>query len=535
MSNLAQVGPSPDSVEFAQALKEFRAEIGSDYVRTDLETRREFSDTYSPAEWTELLPPAVLLPSTTEEVQAIVRIANAHGVALWANSQGRNNGYGGAAARLEGTIVVNLRRMNRVLEVNDEFSYIVVEPGVSFLDLYDYNRANGHTLWVDCPDLGWGSVVGNALEHGFGYTPNGDRANSVCGMEVVLPNGELLRTGMGAMEGNPSWHLSKRGFGPMVDSLFMQSNFGIVTKMGLWCLPEPEYYLSGWVTLDSDEQLPALIDAVRPLMIDRTIPNYPSVFTAAGALAVVGKRSDYYRGEGAIPFEVSQQIVAAIPNLGMWNLRFALYGKENLIDAQFENISAALRHIPGLSVSGTKIRAKDIVPEELDQSGKVQAGIPDMELKNTSDWAGGEEGGHIGFSTVLPLRGQDARRITDLVRPASEAAGFDYIGGFLLRERSMMHVTLMVYDTADVPAAERARDLCVELIGVAAGMGYAEYRAHVLAMDAVQETFAFNDHAMRRFYETIKDALDPNGVIAPGKQGIWPKRLRETDSSAGRG
>lgn len=511
---------------FQAALEEFRAAIGAENVHTDPETRREYSDTYSPKEWTEYLPPAVLQPATVEEVQAVVRIANRLGIELWANSQGRNNGYGGSAPRHAGTVVVNLRRMNRVLEVNEEFSYVVVEPGVSFNDLYDYTQANGHRIWVDCPDIGWGSVVGNSLEHGLGYTVNGDRANSVCGIEVVLPNGELLRTGMGAMTDNPSWHLSKRGFGPMVDSLFMQSNFGIVTKMGLWCMPEPEFYLTGWVTIDDDEQLPDLLEAVRPLMIDRTIPNYPTVFTASGALAVVGKRTDFYDGEGPIPFEISKAIVSSIPNLGLWNLRFALYGRENVVDAQFENITRALEHIPGIDITGTKMRGDEIDPESLDQGGKVQAGIPDMQMLNTSSWAGGE-GGHIGFSTVLPLTGRDGRTITDLVRPASEHAGFDYIGGFMLRERSMIHVTLMVYDTADEPAAARARDLCGELVATSAAMGYGEYRAHLSNMDNVQDTFDFNDHAMRRFYETLKDAIDPEGILAPGKQGIWPRRLRE--------
>ena len=64
-----------------------------------------------------------------------------------------------------------------------------------------------------------------------------------CGMEVVLPNGELMRTGMGAMPGNRSWNLYKRGLGPTPDQLFMQSNFGIVTKMGVWLMPSPECYM----------------------------------------------------------------------------------------------------------------------------------------------------------------------------------------------------------------------------------------------------------------------------------------------------
>src|SRR5665213_753187 len=90
----------------------------------------------------------------------------------------------------------------------------------------------------------WGSVIGNTLDHGVGYTPYGEHTASQCGMEIVLANGDVIRTGMGAMTGNRTWQTYKKGFGPSADGLFMQSNFGIVTKMGMWLLPRPECYMS---------------------------------------------------------------------------------------------------------------------------------------------------------------------------------------------------------------------------------------------------------------------------------------------------
>lgn len=154
-------------------------------------------------------PSGAVRPSNVEEVQAVVRLANLHNVPLWTVSRGKNLGYGGAAPVDDGAVVLDLHRMNKIIEINGETAYAVVEPGVTFFDLYNEIQARGFDLWPSVPALGWGSVLGNTLERGFGYTPNGEHSQNQCGMEVVLPTGELLRTGFGAMDGNKAWALYK--------------------------------------------------------------------------------------------------------------------------------------------------------------------------------------------------------------------------------------------------------------------------------------------------------------------------------------
>ena len=124
------------------AVRAMEAALGAETVLTDREGMADHGDPFAPpGEWYR--PGAVLLPGSVEEVQAVLRIANEHGTPVWTSSQGRNKGYGGGAPRVSGSFAMSLRRMNRVLEVNEENCVALVEPGVRFFDLFEHLRASG--------------------------------------------------------------------------------------------------------------------------------------------------------------------------------------------------------------------------------------------------------------------------------------------------------------------------------------------------------------------------------------------------------
>ena len=87
-------------------------------------------------------------------------------------------------------------------------------------------------------DLGWGSVIGNSLDHGVTYMPYGADFGCRAGWRSCSPTASCCAPAWARCTGNTSWHLYKRGLGPSLDQLFMQSNFGIVTKMGVWLMPD---------------------------------------------------------------------------------------------------------------------------------------------------------------------------------------------------------------------------------------------------------------------------------------------------------
>jgi FAD/FMN-containing dehydrogenase len=124
---------------------------------------------------------AVIAPRNVPEAQAIVRLCNEFGIPLWPFSVGRNVGYGGAAPRVRGSIGLDLgKNMNKILKVDVDGAYALVEPGVTYVDLHNYLVEHNlrDKLWIDVPDLGGGSVLGNTCERGVGYTPYGGSVRS---------------------------------------------------------------------------------------------------------------------------------------------------------------------------------------------------------------------------------------------------------------------------------------------------------------------------------------------------------------------
>jgi 4-cresol dehydrogenase (hydroxylating) len=147
-------------------------------------------------------------------------------------------------------------------------------------------------------------------------------------------------------------------------------------------------------------------------------------------------------------------------------------------------------------------------------------GVPETFPMQNANWHGGR-GGHIGFSPVLPQSGKRALDQFKTTYARYKEFGMDYQASFAFGERHLINVNAVLFNQDDAAMMKRVDPFLKSLIADARARGYCEYRTHLDYMDTVADTYDFNNHALRRLNQKVKDALDPAGIIAPGKSGVW--------------
>lgn len=518
----ATLPPGVTAAGFSAAMRAFAAAIGDEWVLVTDEDLIPYQDAYGFAGQADHRPGGAISPADVEELRAVLRIANEHGVPLWPISRGKNYGYGAAAPRLSGSVVLDLGRMRRILDVDVARGVAVVEPGVGFFDLYDYLEREKIPLWASMPGNSLGSVLGNALEYGLGYGPMGDRANSLVGMEAMLPGGELIRTGMGAMAGSPCWNLFPYSYGPSWDRMFMQSNFGIVTKAGIWLYPEPEEVLSLDMEVPDEADIGWVVEALAPLRMRGVVQGPVNIGNFMRIVMGSGRRAEWASGNGAIPDAAHRRIMEDF-GLGWWGVHLTFYGEPDLNRARAKVVADAFSRHTGQGFATHRWKRGEPRPP------LPSHGVPISFPLRIANWLS-PNGGHLGFSPVLPPDRAAIEQQISRSRALFRQHDFDFYGGVTLGERHVNVVNMLAYDRGDADMARRADALFRDLMADAQARGFGEYRSHLTYMDDVAATYDFNTGALHRLNEWMKDAIDPNGILAPGKQGIWPRRYREPRS-----
>lgn len=477
-------------------------------------------------------PAGAFRPKNVEEIQHIMKIANEFNIPLWVFSRGKNLGYGCTSGVEKGTVMLDLHRMKKIIEVNEEYAYAIVEPGVSFFDLHDYIKEKKLPLWISCPAIGWGSVIGNTTERGFGYTAYGEHSQAQCGMEVVLPNGEIMRSGMGALENSDMWALFKGGFGPSIDGLFFQSNLGIVTKMGIHLQPAPVHFLDCEVSVPNEEDLPLLVATIARLERSGIIQNHASISNSYRQMLFAGPEAwgraipSWTTGK-AVPYSVLQEVQQE-KRWGFWKAEFALYGSKTICEAAWKEINDAFQSVPGTKLKAaaqsSTIPDQPLVPSEMTKPAVPYTGFPVMDPMQIMDIRG-KGGAHTCFAPLFPPNGKQLQQWYLRSKKLVEEADIDYFSDFHVYGRYVIAIVLLIYGPGDGAKIDR---LYKDLMDDAAKESVSEYRTHIDYMDEIATHYNWNNGAQRRFLQKIKDITDPRGLLNQGKSGIWNAGKKKT-------
>jgi 4-cresol dehydrogenase (hydroxylating) flavoprotein subunit len=501
-------------------------------------------------------PIAYVSPATADELRNVVDWARHNKVSVWPSGQGRNWGYGATVPLTSASVVVLLRRMNRVLHIDPDLAYAVIEPGVTYQQLYETVSREHPRLWIDCIDgTPNGSVLGNALERGVGPTPYGDHYGQLCGLEVLLPTGETIQTG--GMRDSATRHTYRWGCGPVIDGLFSQSNMGIVLNAGIWLMPRPEHFRSFLFESREGVAMSEIARAVQPLFVEGVLRGAIRMINAMTAISLIVQ---YPNPAGQCMTEAEIESLRKRLGIAPWTLSAGLYGTRAAVNAQIKRLKRALGDLgrleflsdPKVAAIGryvdfaARVRQGGIMHRALESLPRLLfkkpleslAAVPyvhrllqgqpteyfvrhayfKMAQRPERDINPARDGcGVIWFAPIVPNRSTDVTNVLDLGAQAYREFGFEYHVAMIFQNPRSVIVLMSVFYFKDVMEERDRADALVRALGQRCRHAhYPEYRTGVSYMDELYS----DDPGYASLMARLKRACDPDGLLAPRRYGL---------------
>ena len=436
--------------------------VGEDYVSN----RKEELFTYSkdlgtaPPQW----PEYVAAPATTEEVQKIVQMANREKVAIVPLGGGMT--LAGLALPLKGGITLDLKRMDKILEVNAPARYMVVEAGISHGKVTAFLHKNHPHLMHSEPGAPPAATIGGNLAiHGQGDLahPYGFNSDMVNGLEVILPTGEIAR--FGSCSVGSGWFTLH----PLPDlGLFFGWNgtTGIITKVSLRLFPYKKIRDTDMFAVANEEYVPEILYELTHL----------------------GLTEDLISTSSEIPPVMNRLHHISIMITG--DLEEEVEFKRHMIFdvALSKYIRSGVGGIIG--VSGDRSRPQ---------------------ISKSSDWKKG--GGFEYVGAIMPVSAYP-----DCYRRGSEISArhdipYTVLGRVIGSSHAMMFSWSYAFNRADDDSVRHAREALHETDELVMELNGTIWKPAVFGQKLMMERM---DAVTLDLMKKVKDLLDPNGIMNPG-------------------
>lgn len=423
-------------------------------------------------------PDCVVFPRTPEEIASILKLANKDKIPVV--PRGGGSGLSGGALPVKGGILLVLTGMNRILEIDKENMTVTVEPGVILLDLKKAVEKSGLFYPPDPNSLDTSTLGGNIAENAGGpqTVKYGVTRDYVLGLEVVLPTGEVINTGVKTRKGVAGYDLTRLIIGS-------EGTLGIVTRATLRLIPKPQATKT-MITLF--EHFGQALSAISKIMASSIIP---SVLEFLDAKAVKLVRNYLKKG---LSFECDYLLVEAGEDATF--LLIEVDGPKEVVEKQAGEMAAILRENNGeVKVAGTEAQREKM--------WHIRRSVKNSILSLYKD--------DISEDIVVPISkiGEAISRFRDVEAELNvKILNYGHFGD------GNIHTHIFSPDPTKVhKAIERIFETSLSLGGSITGEhGVGLTKASYLPWEIGEEQM--------KLLGRIKKAFDPNNILNPGKMGL---------------
>jgi len=460
-----------------------------------------------------------------------------------------NYGYGSKVPSCDESVIVDLGRMNKMISFDSTQGVLTVEPGVTFQEAFEFliqQKTNFTLAGTGAPLTA--SLIGNAVERGIGKGLASNRIDHICNFEVVLPTGESFTTGLGRHENSKGIGLTKSVPGPLLDGIFTQSNFGIITKMSFWLTPIPENFQTFIFSVQDEAKLPLIVDALHDLKQNDVLRSSATLFNSHRMLGFTGKYPwELHDGKTTLPEKMALEVLGrSMPVAAFWYGDGALYSNSHAqARAERKLVKKALKGLVenltffyepkvtaltfcsrvlekmGVSVPSQMLEfffkkslyTGHLVPMEMTLGStyfRMKSPRPAPEKMDPCL----DNCGIYWMGPIVPFDGVNVDLAIKIIKETITEHGFE--PGMTLQMITARQIDIIVSIAFDrtIPGEDLKAKTCHDdLLQKLIDEGFYPYRL------GIQSQFLLpspdDDYCL--FIEKIKKALDPNDILSPGR------------------
>lgn len=477
----------------------------------------------------------IIYPKTSDHVAQILRLSSLYEIKLYPVSTGFNWGFGSAAPVEDEGFILKLSRMKQISNYDEKFGTISIEPGVSQKELSVFLKNSNAKYFLDITGSSEDtSVIGNAMDRGISYCTH--RCDSIINLEVVLANGEILKTGYQNWESSKITNLYKYAPGPFLDGMFFQSNLGVVVKVTYQLQPIQDKYLSFNLSFNSDK-LEEVIEAFYRLKRKIPLNNLIHIANRERVQFNLSNITNQYPANFIDNF--FSNLIPKLLGKKEWMAFGTISGSGRMNQLLKSIINDELNSIAKVSwrnssklliifklLNFIKLRKfSNIIKSILDIS-KINEGEPtnltiSPFLKNNTlpvnaNLVDKYGTGFIYCVGMAPLNGYDARKMLDIINIFNIEHSIMAEVTLNIIDRNILESVVSVsFDRSDKKQTDNAQNYINLLQKKLILSGYPPYRTNINSMDQIPYS-----STQRKIYQSLKNEFDPKNLLAPGRYNL---------------